>query len=181
MKKENLHTTDCIRTNSGLYMNVFEPTMEMISIEDIAHALSNNCRFGGHLDDFYSVAQHSWHCSQLVSNENAMAALMHDASEAYLLDIPRPIKQRLSEYKEIEHRLMLLIAEKFQFEYPFHKEIKEVDNLMLEIEWDNLMLKQKTKDGFVAFQPYKAKQYFLRSFYDIEAGLYFEYPGHFRK
>lgn len=178
---ENLYTTDCIRTHSGLYMNVFEPTIEMICIEDIAHALSMQCRFGGHLPEFYSVAQHSWHCSQLVSNENAMAALLHDASEAYLLDIPKPIKKRLSDYKEIEHNLMLLIAKKFNFNYPLDKEIKEVDELMLQIEWDNLMLKNKTKDGFISFQPYKAKSDFLVSFNHISENLFFEYQGHFRK
>ena len=57
MNIENLYTPDCIRTYTGIYMNVFEPTLEMIHIEDIAHALSMQCRFGGHLYDFYSVVQ----------------------------------------------------------------------------------------------------------------------------
>ena len=57
---ENLHTADCIRTFTGLYMNVFEPTPEMICIEDIAHGLSNMPRFGGHLPEFYSVAPVSY-------------------------------------------------------------------------------------------------------------------------
>jgi hypothetical protein len=74
---------NCIRTNSGLYINVFEPTPDMISIEDIAHALSFMPRFGGHLDKFYSVAQHSVYCSFMVESiEDKKAALLHDASEA---------------------------------------------------------------------------------------------------
>src|SRR5665811_1025646 len=97
---ENLYTPNCIRTFTGIYMNVFEPTPEMISIEDIAHALTMQCRFGGHLPDFYSVAQHSLNCSYLIDNPKLkLTALLHDASEAYLLDIPRPIKNNLNNYK----------------------------------------------------------------------------------
>lgn len=119
--------------------------MDMICIEDIAHALSYQCRFGGHLPKFYSVAQHSLNCSYLMDNkELKLAALLHDASEAYLLDIPRPIKQGLSNYKEIEDGLMKLIAEKFGFEYPLHSEVKKIDELMLQLEWDCLMLNKAT-------------------------------------
>lgn len=144
-REENLFTKDCIRTQSGIYMNVFKPTMDMICIEDIAHALSYQCRFGGHLPLFFSVAQHSLNCSYLIEDkELKLAALLHDASEAYLLDIPRPIKNNLSNYKEIEDGLMKLIAEKFEFEYPLHKEVKDVDEQMLQFEWDGLMLNKST-------------------------------------
>lgn len=144
MAEENLYTKDCIRTASGLYMNVFEPTSEMVCIEDIAHSLTFQCRFGGHLPSFYSVAQHSLNCSYLIENpELKLAALMHDASEAYLLDIPRPIKQRLDNYKEIENVLMKVIAEKFGFAWPLHEDVKKVDELMLQTEWDCLMLRNK--------------------------------------
>lgn len=142
MVVENLYTKDCIRTYSGIYMNVFEPTLDMICIEDIAHALSMQCRFGGHLQTFFSVAQHSLNCSYLVDEKYKLPALLHDASEAYLLDIPRPIKNRLSNYKEIEDTLMILIAEKFEFTYPLDKEVKDIDEQMLRTEWDCLMLKK---------------------------------------
>lgn len=168
---ENLYTKDCIRTYTGIYMNVFEPTMEMISIEDIAHALSHQCRFGGHLPKFYSVAQHSWLCETLIEPEHKLAALMHDASEAYLLDIPRPIKQRLSNYKEIEDGLMKMIAEKFQFEYPLHKRVKEIDKQMLQIEWDNLMLENKTIENFTPYSAELAKARFLESFSRLCGGV----------
>jgi len=140
MKTENLYTPNCIRTFTGIYMNVFEPTLEMICIEDIAHALSNQCRFGGHLPKFYSVAQHSIVMSDKMHQSHKLAALLHDASEAYLLDIPRPIKQGLSNYKQIEDKLMNLIAEKFSFKYPLHEKVKEVDEYMLQWEWSSLML-----------------------------------------
>lgn len=137
---ENLYTPNCIRTFTGIYMNVFEPTLEMISIEDIAHALSNQCRFGGHLRMFYSVAQHSIHCYQLVSAEYQLQALMHDASEAYLMDIPSPVKHRLNNYCEIEDNLMKLISQKFHFDYPLQEPVKKIDKQMLQLEWEELML-----------------------------------------
>lgn len=145
---ENLYAIDCIRTYTGIYMNVFEPTPEMISIEDIAHSLSMQCRFGGHLPFFYSVAQHSLVVSKYVSKENKLAALLHDASEAYLMDIPRPIKMRLPDYKDIEDNLMKKIAEKFGFEYPLCDEIKKADDAVLQLEWDILMIGEyKLKDS----------------------------------
>lgn len=154
MKKENLYTPNCIRTVSGIYINVFEPTEEMICIEDIAHSLSFQCRFGGHLPKFYSVAQHSLNCAYLIEDPKLkLAALLHDASEAYLLDIPKPIKNNLANYKEIENGLMWLIAEKFGFEWPLADEIKKVDEIMLQTEWDCLMLNRqpwefKTQDTY---------------------------------
>lgn len=159
---ENLYTPDCIRTVTGLYINVFDPTPEMICIEDIAHALSMQCRFGGHLPYFYSVAQHSAYCCSLAESEHKFAALMHDASEAYLLDIPRPIKNKLENYKKIEDGLMKVIAEKFGFEYPFHKNVKEVDEQMLQVEWDTLMLRKNTAIEY--FDSHRAREFFMNQF-----------------
>lgn len=162
MPEENLYTKDCIRTYTGIYMNVFEPTLDMIRIEDIAHALSNQCRFGGHLWQFYSVAQHSTYVCHLSNPENKLSALLHDASEAYLLDIPRPIKQRLSNYKEIENNLMVLISEKFKFEWPINENVKEMDEQMLQIEWDCLMLLKNTQ--VESMIPSAAKSFFLSAY-----------------
>lgn len=143
--EENLYTPDCIRTFSGKYVNVFEPTEEMIDINDIAHALANQCRFGGHLQSFFSVAQHSLNCFYFIrEQELKLTALMHDASEAYLLDIPRPIKNRLANYKEIEDGLMRLIAKKFGFIYPMPQKVKDIDEKMLQVEWDYLMIKDES-------------------------------------
>ena len=164
---ENLYTPNCIRTFTGIYMNVFEPTPEMICIEDIAHALSQICRFGGHLPVFYSVAEHSWYCSQLVKPEHQLAALMHDASEAYLLDIPRPIKNQLTNYKEIEHKLMLLIAEKFGFEYPMHNDVKMADETALVVEWNSLMIKKSSAPFLTVMDMKVAKQKFIETFFSL--------------
>lgn len=164
---ENLYTPNCIRTFSGIYMNVFEPTLDMIFIDDIAHALSNQCRFGGHLPQFYSVAQHSILCSTLVSNEYKLAALLHDASEAYLLDIPSPIKQGLSNYKEIEDKLMTLIAKKFGFKYPLESQVKEIDKKILALEWEQLMMQKTIVENFRCWSPEYAKRRFLEAYITI--------------
>lgn len=108
-------------------------------ILDIAHALANQCRFGGHVSSFYSIAEHSVHCSYLVPRQYALTALLHDASEAYLVDIPRPLKAMLPEYCKIEDRVMRNIARVFGIEYPFPKAIKDVDIEMLFAERNKLI------------------------------------------
>jgi hypothetical protein len=157
-----------VRTYTGLWMNVFEPTEDMVCLEDIAHALSNLCRFGGHTTRFYSVAQHSIHCSRLVDDAHRMAALMHDASEAYLMDFPTPVKLELKEYYAIENRVMLVIAKKFGFQYPLPQIVKQADKKMLELEWDSLIL-MKGSFPVPAIQ-YNVKQWFLNE-YEYAAGL----------
>jgi uncharacterized protein len=98
-------TGDWIQTYTGKQFWPLSPLPEDIVIEDIAHALSMQCRFGGHVRTFYSVAQHSVHVSLLVEPQYALWGLLHDAAEAYLVDLPRPIK-KFSEmgllYQEIE-------------------------------------------------------------------------------
>lgn len=159
---ENLYATNSIRTFTGIYINVFDPTTEMICIEDIAHALSHQCRFGGHLPEFYSVAQHCYLAATEALPEDKLQALMHDASEAYLLDIPRPIKQELSNYKEIEGRLMSFIARKFQFDYPMSDAVKDIDEGLLVMEWECLMI--RTRPAFKCWKPQEAKNKFIEMF-----------------
>ncbi|OZI09210.1 hypothetical protein BWI93_05235 [Siphonobacter sp. BAB-5385] len=148
MTEENLYS-NCIRTYTGKYVNVFEPDPETICIEDIAHALSNMPRFGGHLPEFYSVAQHSIRCAQLVPDHLKLSALMHDASEAYLMDLPRPIKKNLGNfgYAETEERLMGVIAQKFGFQLN-SKEVKAADERVLTEEWNGLMLEKDVRSVF---------------------------------
>lgn len=101
-----------ISTYTGLDFNVINPRPSDIKIEDIAHALSMQCRAGGHYNQFYSVAQHSISCcreakARGLSTEVQLCCLLHDASEAYLNDIPRPIKE--DDYKEKEEKLQKVI------------------------------------------------------------------------
>ncbi len=128
-----------IRTFTGKYINVFDPQPHDICLEDIAHALSNLCRFGGHTRQFYSVAEHSIRTAKFVEPPYRLAALLHDASEAYLLDIPTPVKIMFPEYHKAEYRMMEVIAEKFGFEYPLSDEVRMADKLMLQLEWLEFM------------------------------------------
>jgi len=166
MKIENLYTPDCIRTFTGIYMNVFEPTPDMVCIEDIAHALSNMPRFAGHLPKFYSVAEHSYMCAVAAPQHKKLKALLHDASEAYLMDIPKPIKMRMPDYKIIEDNLMKVIAKKFGFEYPLCDEIHKIDSTLLELEWNELMLK-KAIGTFKCYSPVGAKTVFMIMYDEI--------------
>lgn len=100
-------------TNSHKRFYYENITPQSIDIMDIAHALSNTCRFGGHVNEFYSVAQHSVFVSNLVPSKYQLAALLHDASEAYLSDIVSPAKRMLEDYKSLEADVMQAIEKKF--------------------------------------------------------------------
>ena len=104
-----------IGTFSGLRFWPLDPNPEKILIADIAHALAHQCRFGGHASKFYSVAEHSVHVSQLCLPEDALWGLLHDASEAYLVDLPRPLKllPEFAPYREAERRLQRAVALRF--------------------------------------------------------------------
>jgi hypothetical protein len=137
-----------IQTASGARFNPFAPDPTAISVDDIAQALANLCRFGGHCRAFYSVAQHSCHVADVVAGQGGTAdethwALLHDAAEAYLGDLPQPIKQhsRLGElYREAELRLQEAICRRFGLPPAPPPIVKEVDRGMLAAERSMLML-----------------------------------------
>lgn len=113
------NTPDAIFTYSGHFIRPLDPDPDDIFIEDIAHALANQCRWTGHVKRFLSVAEHCIHVSQMVSNDMRLTALLHDASEAYLADLARPIKKApgLGEiYLEVEAKLQMAIAVRFNIE-----------------------------------------------------------------
>ena len=130
-----------LQTVSGRWVNPFDPDPDQIDIGDIARALANQCRFGGHCRVFYSVAQHSVIVSELVEQrggdaEDVFAALMHDATEAYLGDMPHPLKHRSplgAAFKEAEDHLEQAIREHFRIK-PDVPEIKRVDRALLATE-----------------------------------------------
>lgn len=162
-----------IRTYKGKWVNVFNPTPEMFDIEDIAHALSHQSRFGGHVNKFYNVANHSILCFQEALNKGLnkkiqLTALMHDASEAYLVDIPRPIKKQFSQYKNIEDGLMYILSDIFEFIWPISKEIEEIDNYVLRLEWDYLMIQNHNDEvNIPIYTIEESKQMFLDIFKDL--------------
>jgi hypothetical protein len=138
---------EVIRTNSGKYINLLSPHEDDIDINDIVHSLCNLQRFNGHLNEPFSVAHHCLHVSWRVDKEHQLAALLHDASEAYIADIPSPLKKLLPEYKRIEHNMMKVIAKKFGFKYPFHEQVLKADQDQLLYEWD-IFVKGKTESDY---------------------------------
>ena len=134
---------DWIQTFTGIQFWPLDPRPEEIVIEDIAHALSLLCRFNGHCKRFYSVAEHSVHVERLLSPEMKLLGLLHDASEAYIADIPSPVKRNLPDYKKIETNLLRAIAERFGLlSWPMSSEVKHADAVMLATEKVALMGKE---------------------------------------
>lgn len=131
-----------IATYSGRVINPLDPDPAAIVIEDIAHALSNSCRFTGHVKKFYSVAEHSVRVSNILPPELALTGLLHDASEAYLSDMARPVKAQPAFgdiYKKFEAQLEEVIAGVFGLTYPFPPKVKEADTILLRTEQRDLM------------------------------------------
>lgn len=118
---------DWLQTYTGRPFWPLDPRPEEIDIEDIAQALSLKCRYGGHCLCFYSVAEHSVLVSQHVAPEHALWALLHDAGEAYLADIPRPVKPSLDGWKAIEARVMRAVCDRFGLPHQEPREVKAVD------------------------------------------------------
>lgn len=131
-----------MQTVSGKVFWPIDPRPEELDINDIAHALGMMCRYGGHCNRFYSVAEHSVlmasYAEANLGTEIAQIALMHDATEAYLTDVIRPIKAHLSNYKEIEERLWLCIAERFGLPQVIPDEVHHLDNCILRDEMEAL-------------------------------------------
>ena len=124
-----------IQTVSGRMFDFEQCVPEDIYVEDIAHALSNTCRFGGHLRDFYSVAQHSVHVAERAKNQKL--GLMHDGSEAYIHDVTRPLKKLLGyTYAHIENRIMQCVYKRYdvQFSMDDKQDLHIVDMRMLVTE-----------------------------------------------
>lgn len=122
--------------------NRFYPTegrIDDIHIEDIAHGLAYQCRFNGQTNQFYSVAQHSLMVAELVPPAYRRAALLHDAAEAYLGDMVKPLKVLLPAFSEIEDKVTHLIAQHFELDFSDYAPIKAADLQALATEKRDLM------------------------------------------
>jgi hypothetical protein len=133
-----------LELQSGKKWYVLDPQPEDVDIQDIASALSKVCRFGGHTRHFYSVAEHCVHGAKIALEDYgerrmALHFLLHDASEAYLVDLPTPIKQLMPTYKELEDITQRVIAEVFDLDFPFPTYVHEVDKRMLITEQRDLL------------------------------------------
>ena len=159
-----------------------EPQAAAIDIEDIAHALAMLCRFNGHGLRFYSVAEHSVHVSREIDTSLAMVGLMHDASEAYIGDVPTPLKRVLPELQVIEEKMLDVIAKRFSLSRPSFRnpELKRADIQLLVDEKAALMVDGpepwpvdgpdvKNPDRIQAWCPEQAKAQFLRRFRELSS------------
>jgi hypothetical protein len=124
---------------SGNYFDFERPNECQWTFEDIAHGLAMTCRFAGQSKRFYSVAEHSVYVSQLVPPELAWDALLHDAAEAFICDMAKPLKELLPDYKKIEKVVEAAIAERYGLIEPMPPEIKLADIQMLRAEQLQIM------------------------------------------
>jgi uncharacterized protein len=125
----------------GRQLYPFDLRPEDIDIDEIAVALGNMCRFGCHLHHFYSVAQHSVYVSRIVPHNFKRIGLLHDATEAYIGDMIRPLKQspELQAFREIEENVWVVIAERFGLPRVIPQEVEEADNRVLMTERRDLL------------------------------------------
>jgi len=126
-------SSSTIGTFSGLRVDPLSLRVNDINIIDIAHSLSLQCRFGGHIVDFFSVAQHCVNVSNAVPPQDALWGLLHDATEAYLKDIPTPLKKShvFAPYRELEDEVLGKIAEAFALPMPMPQSVRDADIIEL--------------------------------------------------
>ncbi|HEY0288532.1 MAG TPA: hypothetical protein VGC62_16235 [Pseudomonas sp.] len=128
-----------ILTFLGRSLDLAAPDADLIDPRDIAHALANICRFGGHTRKFYSVAQHSCIVADLVPDEHKLAALLHDATEAYVGDMVRPLKLAMPAYQAIEEQIWLAICKRFWIDSELPACVLNADMIALASERRDLM------------------------------------------
>ena len=126
-------------TCSGVVYYPEDPRPAEINIEDIAHHLSMLCRFSGAVSRYYSVAEHSYHVSHMVPPELALEALLHDATEAYLGDLIRPVKASCPDYKNLEEINDAAVRIRFKLSPYEHPLVKKADNDILCNEYRELL------------------------------------------
>ena len=175
-----IRTGDWIQTYTGKVFYPLDPRPEEIDIIDIAHALSTTNRFGGHAEPPVSVAEHSVNVSMYVPRHAAIEGLMHDAAEAYIGDVTRPIKPALNGFKAIESKIMRVISEKYGLNEKYlHGVVKHIDDRVLATEGRQVMVWPPPKDWLLETEPivglkveclpwYMAKVLFLKRFYELK-------------
>ena len=164
----------CIQVFKGGIFHVFDPRPDEIDIEDIAHALALVCRWNGHCRSHLSVAQHCVLVSRLCPAAHRLWGLLHDGAEAYLGDLPDPIKRVVPAFREAEDRILRVIAEKFGLCWPMPPEVRQADKEILLAEkrdWVTPCRVPWTASGFTAAEeritpwtPERAERVFLTEF-----------------
>ena len=162
-----------ITTYTRKYFDPVHPEAEKIDIRDIAHALSMICRGNGHVSSFWSVGEHCICCAKEAlgrgySERQALVCLLHDASECYMSDVPRPLKQEMPRYRDVEDQLLQVIYEKFLGSGLTDEEarrLKEIDDDLL---WYDLDILLEEKQSGEAPKLHFELDYTVRSFAEVE-------------
>jgi uncharacterized protein len=183
----NYRAATFIETYTGRAFWPLRPTKEALSIIDIAHALANQCRYSGHVRHFYSVAQHCcllahWMSEHGGSAMDCLQILMHDAPEAYLVDIPRPVKQYMPQYRVWDHAINDVVRDWMGWkDLPILPIQDELDSRVIVDERAQLMDRARTNDwghkmeplgiNILPWTPEQAEKIFLRLYaaYSLEA------------
>ncbi len=170
-----------IMTHSGKYFPFFKPEEYDFDIFTIAHALSKLCRFTGHTRRFYSVAQHSVLVSRILPPEHQKAGLLHDAAEAFIGDMSKPLKDLFPEFKRIEEAIEEALFAQFGIPFPMQPEIKHADLVLLateqrdllppiESQWALLAGIEPMDDVIEPWTPEEAYKAFIRRFVNLFFG-----------
>lgn len=199
MNQPNWTRGSWMQTFTGRAFYPIDPSPEDVDIVDIAHALSHLCRYNGHVERFYSVAEHCVLLSELVSRDNALWALLHDATEAYVGDMIRPLKQHQPDYVAAEDRVMMAIALRFGIASSGHRvvhpqyrlgsmvglsmpdEVKDADTRIL-LDERAALLAAPPQDWAVEGEPFgitiegwppiEAERRYLRRFHELTDGAF---------
>lgn len=182
LQRELEHEQGKIRTWAGMYIDPFDPDPDVIRIDDIAHALSLICRYNGHVDRHYSVAQHSLEVVRYLEDHLCptpvlLHGLLHDAAEAYMGDLPSPLKHNIAmvDYDGAELRLLEKILERY-IPYRYHQwdKVKEADDAVYQMERisflfpfetaEDMMYEKYRRSVIVPKEPAEVEQEFLFKF-----------------
>lgn len=128
-----------ILTATGKRFDLYEPDADLIDPRDISHSLSNLCRFNGHTREFYSVAQHCCIVADLVPEEDKLAALLHDSTEAFVGDMVRPLKEWMHAFQDVEHWIWERICTRFNLDLTLPASVHHADLVALATEHRDLM------------------------------------------
>jgi len=166
-----------MEVSSGKKVNPFNMYEDDIDIKDIAHALSLICRYGGHCKKFYSVAEHSIRVAENVDQKYKLAALLHDAAEAYIGDNIRPVKYNIPVLQSVEDEILPIIMSRFSVKWDKRtmEVVREADNIVGATEGRDLMyhvedwgnLPEPLKDKIIPLElPYSVERFFITKFLD---------------